>query len=386
MTREEIMMLDAEQIDARSAELASEIEKAETNEAMDAIQSEMEAIEERKAQIRLEVEQRKADMAAVIKGQGDVIEEVKDERKVTTMEVRNTPEYINAYAEYIKSGNDMECRKLTSENDTTPNGTGTVAVPEFVYDIVKTAWEREGIMSLVRKSYLKGNLKVQFEISGDLAVVHEEGAAAVNEENLVLGVVTLVPKSIKKWISISDEVYDLRGEAFLRYIYDELTYRIAKKAANEMVAKIEACGTVSTTTCPGVPKLKAASPALGTVAAAMALLSDEAANPVIIMNKATWGAFKAVEYAGSFPVDPFEGLPVIFNNTVKSSAAATTGETYAIVGDLGHGALANFPNGEGIDFKFDELSQKKADLIEVLGRQYVGLGVVAPDAFVKITK
>ena len=386
MTREEIMVLDAEQIDARSAELASEIEVAETNEAMDAIQAEMEAIEERKAVIKLEVEQRKADMAAVIQGHGDVIEEVKDERKVNTMEMRNTPEYINAYAEYIKSGNDMECRKLTSENDTTPNGTGTVAVPEFVYDIVKTAWEREGIMSLVRKSYLKGNLKVQFEISGDLATVHEEGAAAVNEETLVLGVVTLVPKSIKKWISISDEVYDLRGEAFLRYIYDELTYRIAKKAANEMVAKIEACGTVSTTTCPGVPKLQAASPALGTVAAAMALLSDEAANPVVIMNKATWGAFKAVEYAGSFPVDPFEGLPVIFNNTIKSSAAATTGETYAIVGDLGHGALANFPNGDGIDFKFDELSQKKADLIEVLGRQYVGLGVVAPDAFVKITK
>lgn len=386
MTREEIMMLDAEQIDARSAELASEIEKAETNEAMDAIQSEMEAIEERKAQIKLEVEQRKADMAAVIKGQGDVIEEVKDERKVTTMEVRNTPEYINAYAEYIKSGNDMECRKLTSENDTTPNGTGTVAVPEFVYDIVKTAWEREGIMSLVRKSYLRGNLKVQFEISGDLAVVHAEGAAAVNEENLVLGIVTLVPQSIKKWISISDEVYDLRGEAFLRYIYDELTYRIAKKAANELIAKIEACGTVSTTTCPGVPKLVAASPALGTVAAAMAMLSDEAANPVVIMNKATWGAFKAVEYAGSFPVDPFEGLPVIFNNTVKSSAAATTGETYAIVGDLGHGALANFPNGDGVSFKFDELSKKKEDLIEVLGREYVALGVVAPDAFVKIVK
>ena len=361
MTREEIMMLDAEQIDTRSAELASEIEIAETNEAMDAIQLEMEAIEERRAQIRLEVEQRKADMAAVIKGQGDVIEEFKDERKVTTMEVRNTPEYINAYAEYIKSGNDTECRKLTSENDTTPNGTGTVAVPGFVYDIVKTAWEREGIMSLVRKSYLRGNLKVQFEISGDPAVIHTEGAAAVNEENLVLGIVTLVPQSIKKWISISDEVYDLRGEEFLRYIYDELTYRIAKKAADTLIGKIEACGTVSTTTCPGVPKLQAASPALGTVAAAMALLSDEAANPVVIMNKATWGAFKAVEYAGNFPVDPFEGLPVIFNNTVKSAAAATTGETYAIVGDLGHGALANFPNGEGITFKFDELSRKKED-------------------------
>ena len=386
MTREEIMMLDAEQIDARSAELASEIEKAETNEAMDAIQSEMEAIEERKAAIRLEVEQRKADMAAVIKGQGDVIEEVKDERKVNTMEMRNTPEYINAYAEYIKSGNDMEIRKLTSENDTTPNGTGTVAVPEFVYDIVKTAWEREGIMSLVRKSYLRGNLKVQFEISGGDASIHAEGDTAVAEESLVLGIVTLVPQSIKKWISISDEVYDLRGEEFLRYIYDELTYRIAKKAADTLIAKIEACGTVSTTTCPGVPKLQAASPALGTVAAAMSMLSDEAANPVIIMNKATWGTFKAVEYAGSFPVDPFEGLPVVFNNKVTAASAATTGVTYAIVGDLGHGALANFPNGDGIDFKFDELSKKKEDLIEVLGREYVALGVVAPNAFVKITK
>ena len=386
MTKDEIMVLDAEQIEARKAELKDELEKAETNEAMDAIKAENDLLEERKAQIKLEVEKRKADMAAVIKGNGDVVEEVKDERKVTTMEVRNTPEYINAYAEYIKSGNDMECRKLTSENDTTPNGTGTVAVPEFVYDIVKTAWEREGIMSLVRKSYLRGNLKVQFEISGSDAVIHAEGDTAVAEETLVLGIVTLVPQSIKKWISISDEVYDLRGEEFLRYIYDELTYRIAKKAADTLIAKIEACGTVSTTTCPGVPKLQAASPALGTVAAAMALLSDEAANPVIIMNKATWGTFKAVEYAGSFPVDPFEGLPVVFNNTVTAASAATTGVTYAIVGDLGHGALANFPNGDGIDFKFDELSKKKEDLIEVLGREYVALGVVAPDAFVKITK
>ena len=381
MTREEIMVLDAEQIDARSAELASEIEVAETNEAMDAIQAEMEAIEERKAVIKLEVEQRKADMAAVIQGHGDVVEEVKDERKVTTMEVRNTPEYINAYAEYIKNGNDMECRSLLSENVS-----GTVAVPEFVYDIVKTAWEKEGIMSLVRKSYLRGNLKVQFEISGGEAAIHTEGGEAVSEEALVLGIVKLVPQSIKKWISISDEVYDLRGEEFLRYIYDELAYRIAKKAADTLIAKIEACGTVSTTTCPGVPKLQAASPALGTVAAAMSMLSDDAANPVVIMNKATWGAFKALQAAGSYGYDPFEGLPVLFNNKIKSSAAATTGETYAIVGDLGHGALANFPNGEGIDFKFDELSKKKEDLIEVLGREYVGIGVVAADAFVKITK
>lgn len=385
MTKEDIMTLGFEELDKRASEIAVETAEADKDQ-LEALNSELDSIEERKTALKLEIEETRKAAEAVANGAGKTIETRKDEKKMADIEIRNSKEYIDAYAEYIKSGNAMECRKLTSENDTTPNGTGTVAVPEFVYDIVKTAWQREGIMSLVRKSYLKGNLKVQFEISGTDAVIHTEGDTAVSEQTLVLGIVTLVPQSIKKWISISDEVYDLRGEEFLRYIYDELAYRIAKKAADTVVAKIEACGTVSTTTCPGVPKYTAASVSVGSVAQAMALLSDEAANPVVMMNKATWGAFKAAEYAGSYPVDPFEGLPVVFNNTIKAFSAASTGDTYAIVGDLGHGALANFPNGEGITFKFDELSKKKEDLIEVLGREYVALGVVASDAFVKITK
>lgn len=377
MTREEIMVLGLDELEARRAQIAEETREADSDQLL-ALTAELDAIDERREAIRIEIEERSKTVSEVIQGAGDQIIKTEESRKME-IEIRNTPAYINAYAEYIKTGNDAECRTLLSEN-----ASGTVAVPEFVYDIVKTAWEREGIMSRVRKAYLRGNLKVQFEISGGTATVHTEGGAAVSEEALVLGIVELVPKSIKKWIAISDEVYDLRGEEFLRYIYDELAYRIAKKAADELVAKIIACGTVSTTTCPGVPKITAASPAVGTIAAAMALLSDEAANPVVIMNKATWGAFKAAQYAASYPIDPFEGCEVIFNNTMTAFAAATTGVTYAIVGDLDHGAIANYPNGDGISFKFDELSKKKEDLIEVLGRQYVALGVVAPDAFVKI--
>lgn len=382
MTRDEIMEMNLEEIEARSLELKSELETAD-NDDMDRIQEEMDAMEERTIQIQKEIEERKKDMAEVINGRGAVIE--KEEEKAM-LEVRNTPEYINAYAEYIKTSNDMECRKLTTTNDTTPNGTGTVPTPDFVYDIVKTAWEKEGIMALVRKSYLKGNLKVGFEISGTDAAIHTEGAAAVDEETLVLGIVEMVPQSIKKWISISDEVYDLRGEAFLRYIYDELAYRIAKKAADTVIAKIEACGTESVTALPAVPELSIATAGVGDVAQALAMLSDEAANPVVIMNKRTWGSYKAAQYAASYAIDPFEGLPVVYNNTITAYSAATTGVTFAIVGDLGHGALANFPNGEGIDFKFDEMSRKKEDLIEVLGREYVALGIVAPNAFVKLVK
>lgn len=369
----------AEELIERRNAIAEEIEAPEAD--LDALEEEVRAINE-ELEARKNEEAKKAELrAAVAQGEGEVLKKIEpEERKVKTMEeIRNSKEYIEAYAEYVKSDNDAECRALLTENVS-----GTVPVPEFVYDIVKTAWEREGITSRVRKSYLKGNIKVGFEISGDEAVLHTEGGIAIDPENLVLGVVELVPQSIKKVVQISDEAYDLRGEAFLRYIYDELTYRIAKKAADTLVAKILAAGTVSTTTAPGVPVI-AANAALGTVAQALGNLSDEAANPVVIMNKLTWSTFKAAQYAASYPVDPFEGLPVIFNDTIKAYSAAST-DAYMIVGDLDHGALMNFPNGDGIAFKFDDVTLKKQDLIEVLGRQFVAMGVVAPGAFVKVKK
>ena len=375
----ELKDMSIEELEARKSAIAEEVEAPEAD--LDALEEEIRGIKD-ELEARVAAEAKRAEIrSAVAMGEGTVVEIIeKEEPKMTNMEVRNSKEYIDAFAEYIKTENDAECRALLTENVS-----GSVPVPEFVYDIVKTAWEREGIMSRVRKSYLKGNLKVGFEISGDAAVVHTEGGDAISPENLVLGTVTMVPASIKKVVQISDEVYDMRGEAFLRYIYDELTYRIAKKAADELVAKIVACGTVSTTTCPGVPKI-ATTATLGTVASAVAQLSDEAANPVIMMNKLTWGTFKGLQAAGSYGYDPFEGLPVVFNNTITSYDAATTGVAYMIVGDLDQGALANFPAGDAIDFKFDAMTLKKQDLIEILGRQYVALGVVAPNAFVQVTK
>lgn len=374
----EIREMDLEQVETRLAEVKDLLNVDGAD--LESLETEIRGLKERKAEIKADIETRKKEVEEVVTS-GVEVRTFTEERK-TDMEIRNTKEYMDAFADYIKTNDDRNCRALLTENA----AAGTVPVPELVYDIVKTAWEREGIMSLVRKSYLKGNLKVGFEISGDPAVIHTEGGAAIDPENLVLGVVNLVPKSIKKVIQISDEVYDMRGEQFLRYVYDELTYRIAKKAADELLAKIIACGTVSTSTQVGVPAFTTTNVNIGLVAQALAQLSDEAQNPVVVMNKATWADFKAAQYGGQFNVDPFEGLPVVFNNTLKSWTAASTGDTIAIVGDFGHGALANFPNGDDIEFKFDENTLKKQDLIEILGREYVALEPVAPNAFVKIKK
>lgn len=368
------------QVTERLAQLEEEVREMTDADKVNAATEEKKSLLERKKELE-NLEQRKKTAEEIANGTkiGTVIEE--EERSMeNNIEVRNSKEYIEAFANYIKTGKDEECRALITENGTN----GTVPVPELVDNIVRTAWNKEGIMSLVKKSYLKGNLKVGFEISAGAATVHAEGTAAPNEEALVLGIVTLVPESIKKWITVSDEVMDMRGEAFLQYVYEEVAYQIAKKAADELIAKIEACGTTSTTTSVAVPAITEATVAVGTIAKALAELSDQAADPVIMMNKKTWASFKAIEYGANYAVDPFEGLKVLFNDTITAYTAATTGTTYAIVGDLGYGALANLPNGEEIKFTFDDKSLAEKDLVKIVGREYVGIGIVAPKAFVKI--
>ena len=382
----EIKSMNLDEVEARKAELGEELAEA-SNERLAEISAELDELEARKAELA-DMAEKRAALEARVMTEGtkvetfeelETIEERKEDKPM--IEVRNTPEYIEAFARYIKSEDPTECRALLSEN-----GSGGVPVPSVVEDRVRTAWEKDGIMSRVRKTYIRGNLKVGFELSATGAVVHTEGAAAPSEETLVIGVVSLVPASIKKWITISDEVMDLTGEAFLDYIYDEVTYQIAHKAAADLVTAIATAGTASTATAVGVPAIKATTITQPLIAQAMGKLSEEAADPVIIMNRETEAAFKGVQYSGSFATDIFEGLPRVYSSALKAFSAATSGDTYAIVGDLGRGAQANFPNGNEISIKFDDLSLAEKDLVKIVGREFVALGVVGPGCFVNITK
>ena len=317
--------------------------------------------------------------------------EIVERKGETNMELRNSKEYIDAYAEYIKNGDEKELRALITTDGYATGNSATIQVPDMVYDIVKTAWEREELMGLVRTISVKGNMKVEFEVSADGANVHTEGYGAVSEESLVLGVVELKPQSIKKWISVSDEAIDMRGEAFLRYIYDELTYRIAKKCADVLVGKIAALSSSLSANADGIydevsaNKLTKA-PTLGLVAEAIANLSDETRDITIVMNKLTYANFKAAQYAAGYPVDPFEGARVVFNNTLPAYDSASANAVYAIVGDFNHGALANYPAGEGIEIKFDDTTLMTSDLVRILGRRYVAAEPVADKAFTLLAK
>ena len=366
--------MNKEQIEERKLAIQGEIDAADEAK-LEELNKEIDQLEARSKEI--EMAETRAMLKEVLAGAGKVVES--DHSEDDKVEVRNTAAYVDAYANYIKTGDDRECRSLL-----TTNASGVLPVPAIVDEIVRTAWDNEEILSRVRKTYIKGNLKVAFERSATGAVEHTEGTSAPSEETLLLGIVTMIPKNIKKWITISDEAVTMGGEAFLRYIYDELTYQIVKKLAALVVNDIKSLSTSAGETAPAVAKITVA-PGLNTVAEAFANLSDEARNCVVIMNKLTYANFKAAQAAGNFNVDPFMGLPVLFNNSLDAYDSASANAVYAIVGDLS-GAQVNYPEGEGIVIKWDDLSLAEQDLVKVVGRQYSAHAVTASGRFCNIAK
>ena len=372
-----------EEINERKNAIVGELDNEGAD--LDALESEMRSlnaeIEARKAE-----EAKKAEIRSAI-ANGSVGEVVVEEKIVeekrsmkTNEEIRASKEYIDAFARYLVSEDATEVRSLLTENATG----GSVPVPAIVDEIIRTAWDNNDILSRVRRTEIRGVLKVAFERTATAANVHTEGADAPAEETLKLGIVTMVPASIKKWIRISDEAIAMGGEALVRYVYEEVTYQIIKKLADLVVGDIKNAPTSATSVAACVAQITSA-PTVTAIATAFANLSDEAADPVVIMNKLTYANFKAAAAAAGFAMDPFEGLPVLFNNTLKAYSAASSNEVYAIVGDL-NGESVNYPEGDGIAIKYDDLSEAEADLVKIVGRQYAAHAVTACGRFCNIKK
>ena len=378
----ELKEMTIEQIEERKGAIVAELDNEGAD--LDALESEMRSLND-------EIEARKAEEAkkaeirsAIANGNvGEVITE-KDMGEKRTMktndEIRASKEYVDAFARYLVSEDATEVRSLLTENATG----GSVPVPAIVDDIIRTAWENNEILSRVRRTEIRGVLKVAFERTATAANVHTEGADAPAEETLKLGIVTMVPASVKKWIRISDEAIAMGGEALVRYVYEEVTYQIVKKLADLVVGDIKNAPTSATSVAACVATITSA-PSVTAIATAFANLSDEASDPVVIMNKLTYAAFKQAQAQANFAIDPFEGLPVLFNNSLKAYSAASSNEVYAIVGDL-NGESVNYPEGDGIAIKYDDLSEAEADLVKIVGRQYAAHAVTACGRFCNIKK
>lgn len=374
----------------------SDIEKrlAEISEAMntpeadlDALTNEVNELEERKNTLKAEIEQRKAQMDAITVGTEptETIKTFTEERKtMDLMEIRNSNEYALAFLNAIKSGDETECRALLTDQ---VSG-GQIPVPTFLENEIKTAWEECKIMSLVKTSSYKGNVKIGFEVSATGASVHVEGTDAPTEETIVLGSVELKAENIKKWITVSDEALEGTTVDTMGYLYKEIAQKIVEKAEEIAIGKITSAPTTTSANAVGVPQFKATTLGADTIVMAEALLSGKAKNLHIAMNRQTYASLVSVALASNYAVDVFDGLKdrIVFTDVLPSFTSASSDDVYMIIGDFGYGFQANKPNGDSIKITVDNLSLAEKDLVKIVGRQYVGMGVVAPKAFVNIVK
>lgn len=378
-----------DEIEKRVSEIA-ELAKDE-NADCKALNAELDELEARKKEI-FEAEAERVELRKKIaNGAVDVTviakNENQEENKMTIDELRNSPAYIEEYAEFLKragqDGADKEIRTLMSEQAL--DDAGTIPVPSFVSEVISTAWLNEQIMRDVPVIPIAGDWKQTFEISSTGATKHQENGDTVTEEELALGVVTITQDSWKKWIGVSKKVLKLRGERFIRYLYDEITHKIAQAAAAELIGIIATLPTTATATSPSAQEITEA-PSVDTVANAASYLAPDAENVVIIINRRTEANFKAAAKAANFAMDVFEGLPRRYTTALPAYNDASDGDVYMIVGSLADGARRTTPDDEGIEFTYDPYTQKKDNIVEIQGEQYGGVGVIACDRFTNVKK
>lgn len=380
----EIKEMTFEQTEERLSQITEEMKNEGAD--LEALKAEVDAIEARRAELTAIAEKRNALAAQIASGQAQATVAKTFEQEERTMglkEIRASQEYAQAFLNMIKNNDDTEVRALLSDNVTG----GQIPVPTMLETEIKNAWEEHQLMGLVKHSYFKGNVKVGFELSATGAVVHVEGTSAPNEEVLTLGTVELKAENIKKWITVSDEAIEGTTVDTVGYLYKELAQRIVEKAEEVLVGKITSAPAASTATACGV-RVFSGNPALDTIVRAVATLSAQAKDLHIVMNRQTKAEFVSLQLNANYAVDVFDGLKdrIVFSDKLPAFSAASVDDVYMIIGDFGYGAQANFPNGDNVTIKIDDLSLAESDLVKIVGKEYVGLGVVAPYAFVNAKK
>ena len=380
--REEILKMTGEEIENRMSEIKEMLNGNDVD--IEALETEVAELKEARA-MKIEKEEKRQAMLNDIAEEKVEVKEEKietEERKTMTLaEIRKSNEYAQAYARFLVSNDDTECRTLLTDQ---VQG-GYVPVPTFLEEKIQTAWEKSEILELVKKTYFKGIVKVGFELSASDASIHVEGADAPNQETLTFGAVSIAPQTIKKWIKLSDEAVENTTIDMVDYIYDELTHKIVEYAESVIINKIASLPAQATSSSVSAGVVTITEVAKNTILNAVVQLQAGARDLHLVMNRGTYAALRSLELDANYGVDVFEGLRdrIIFTNALKSVDSASEDDVVIIVGDFNF-VQANFPAGQDVKVKYDDLTEAEADLVKFVGKLNVGVGVIGDKAFTNV--
>lgn len=309
-------------------------------------------------------------------------------------DVYDSAEYRAAWVEYVKT-NDKNVLRAANINTTDD----AVVIPTIMQGMIETAWEKYGkFSSLVKKSFVKGLLSVPYEVSADDAVWHTENAEAPAQEDLELGEIKLEPRMIKKWIALTDEIMALSDVEFMRYIADELVYRVVLLLDHAIISGSLASGkgvegVINSTLTASV----SADLGFNTANEALAELKTFE-NVIVAMNPKTF--FKnimgmvdttgqpiysvATDNAGK-PRYFYNGLRVEFTEALPAYDTAST-NPYMVVGNFADGYRLNMPKGAGVETLVDPYTLATEDQVRMIAKLFVAGRVVKLGHFAKVVK
>lgn len=395
--KEEFENADTEKRD----ELLNEVEEL-TDEA-NKIDEEVETLEKEEKELEEQRSSFKAQEERMSLAQ-NLTKTAIEERKSQMEEVKNntleTKEYEQLYADMIRGKVDEKEVRSYLNQRALATTTTNIPVPVVMQGFVETAWYEYGKFSrLVSETFEPAILKIPVEVSADGANWHDEGGDAPQEETITLGQIILQPKMIKKWISLTDELMAMSAEDFLRYISDELVYRVILALDEAIINRTDANG-LGVIGIVNNANTTAVSADLG-----FNVINQAIANLVtfddltIAMNPATFfnnfmsltdlqglPIFRVVQDNANKPQYYLSGHRVEFTQAIKAYDEVKAGEAYAVVGNFRRGYRLNYPQGRNVITLVDPYTLATEDLVRMIGRLYVAGNVVKPLHFAQLNK
>lgn len=412
----EMALNEINKLNERKAAIATEIEEkrkafdesdVETREAIlttdiPALQSEAENIDKQIAELeetRTKFDEQEKRMSLVKN-----VETEKVEARNEKTPIVDSPEYAKAWQRSFLTGDEKEVREMLMRSDPVTPGLSTntdgVPIPTLLQSYIETAWEKYGKFSrLVSNVSVKGYLAIPVEATATGAAWHTEGAEAPEEEVLTFEEILLAPKMIKKWITTTDELEALAPEEFMRYLADELVYRVILELDESIIrgnGDVNGKGVVGII---GNANTEQVAQELGfnsiNVAVAELQTFD---NLVVAMNPRTFfnnvmGLTDTTErpiyqIAADNTGKPkyfINGLRVEFTNAISAYDSVADGAPWAIVGDF-KGYKLNRPEGEMVKLIHDPYSLAEQDKQKYVARLFAAGNVTKLGYFAQLNK
>ena len=385
----EIRQMSDAQIERRKAEISTALNTA-TAEQMDGFEAELEALEARKKELaQAGIEARRAKMAAVLAGSGNVIA-VSPERETRSQadrlkEVVSSEAYLNAYVRGIQNGDNKECRAMLTELVTN----GSVPIPKYINNVISVSWEDSQILPRLNQVLFRGNGIFPFELSSSRATVHEEGTAAPTEGEVQIGSVQITPEMVTKWLPYSKETMSLGGQQFVDHVYVNVEHEVFTECEAKAIAAVKAAPSTATKAKASVNVLSVPVIDATTMFTALGMISSRVRNPVAVMHRQTYfKQFMSLMGTDGHPiynmVSDNKGPSYFINGVEVLFTDALAAGTEFIVGDLS-AITVNAPEGLALEFTTDPYSMAEKGMVKVVGGLLAGFGVTKDKHLVRVT-